>query len=89
MLILLIFTLLGYALGKVKFKSKPKKVLIKPLPKDFDNYYMYLNALAEYENNCWNEFVKECEKGNAIYIEREVFNKDLQNKYDDLKNILK
>lgn len=55
---------------KPKAKNKP------PQPQDFTNYYVYKSALAEYNEEQYNEFLDKCNNGECVFIEKEIISQE-------------
>lgn len=89
MIILLIFIVLCFIFSNKKEKSNSRNRLKNaPNEKDFDNYYAYKSALAEFNDEHYSEFLKECEKGKCTFIEKEIISHEME-KSNEIINELK
>lgn len=67
---------------KERFKAKNP-----PKPEDFDNYYVYKSALAQFNDNEYAEFLERCKNGDCVYVEKEVISPELEKGNNAIKNI--
>lgn len=89
MLILLIFIVLCFIFSNKKEKNNSiNRLKNAPNEKDFNNYYTYKSALAEFNDEHYNEFLKECEKGKCTFIEKEIISQERE-KSNEMLNELK
>lgn len=72
-------------------RAKPSKKndLTKPLPKNYDNYYIYLNDLDEYNDKCYALYLDFCIKEGKIPMEKHLVNFDLELKKINYNNLIK
>lgn len=72
---------------KERFKAKNP-----PKPEDFDNYYVYKSALAQFNDNEYAEFLERCTNGDCVYVEKDVISPELEKgnkEFEKLKDELR
>lgn len=83
--ILLIFiALCVFVNSTLSAKKRSKK---RPKAYNYENYYQFISDLDDWNDEIYAEYLRDCEKKGRIPVDKEIVNRDLEIKKNEIKNL--